>query len=467
MKNKSSILLSVFILFSYFTSNGQLRLPAVLSSDMVLQQNDSIMLWGWGNPAEKVFVTTSWSNHTDSAFTSNGAKWKLKVKTPSAGGPYTITFKQQWQTIQLDNVMIGEVWFCSGQSNMDWNYYVGVNDIQQELNLDKQPGIRFFYIAKNTADYPQEDTRGQWEVCDSNKLKSFSAVAYFFAKKLQEELKVPVGLIQSSWGGTPAEVWAPVEKIKGNATLKSANEKLDSFIWWPKTPGSTYNAMVYPVINYSIAGAIWYQGEGNTAAPSTYSTLLATMIDSWRNSWKKNIPFYFVQIAPFAYGKGYAGAIIREQQAIASKHPNTGMVIIPDLVDDTTDIHPKNKKDVGLRLANKALAETYHKDSIVALYPVFDRIQFAGGKAEIGFLYMGSEILFTGNSVTALEIAGDDKVFYPAESKVDKNILFVWSKMVPEPVAVRYGFSNAGIGNMFSMFGLPVVPFRTDDWPVQ
>ena len=191
------------------------------------------------------------------------------------------------------------------------------------------------------------------------------------------------------------------------------------------------------------------------------------MIDAWRAAWKKNLPFYFVQIAPFTYGKGYAAAIIREQQAIASKHDNTGMVVISDLVEDSTNQHPKNKKDVGLRLANEALALTYHKDSIVVQYPVFDKVQFAGDKAVIGFLYMGGEILTAGTAVNALEIAGDDRIFYPAEAKIEKDILTVWSKMVKEPVAVRYSFSNAGIGNLFSKFGLPVVPFRTDDWPLQ
>lgn len=460
-------LLVVSIVFTKSTQ-AQLRLPSVLSSNMVLQQNDSVLLWGWGNPADKVFITTSWNNKTDSAVTNHGAKWRVKIKTPPAGGPYTITFKQQWQTtIQLDNVMIGEVWYCSGQSNMDWNYYLGVRDMQQELNLGRQNDIRLFQIPKTTASFPQDDIRASWAVCDSNNLKSFSGVAYFFAKKLQQELKVPVGLIQGSWGGTPAEVWTPAEKINNNVVLRQSYEKLDSFNWWPKTPGATFNAMVAPVTNFSIAGAIWYQGEGNTAAPSTYGSLLTTMIDSWRNAWNKKFPFYFVQIAPFTYGKGFAAAIVREQQTKASTHENTGMVVIPDLVDDTTDIHPRNKKDVGYRLGNMALALTYHKDSIVVQHPVYDRLQFASDKVEIGFLYTGGSLHTLGGNVTALEIAGADRVFYPAESKIEKNVLIVWSKMVKEPVAVRYGFSNAGVGNLFSGFGLPVIPFRTDDWPVE
>lgn len=464
MKSKILVMILMTILLAH--GKAQLRLPAVLSSNMVLQQNDSVLLWGWGNPGEKIFITTGWDNKTDSALTTNGAKWNVRVKTPAAGGPYSIIFKQREQIV-LDNVMIGEVWFCSGQSNMDWNYWVGVNDIQPELDLGTQPGLRFFYISKSTSGYPQDDTRGQWAVCDSNNLKSFSAVAYFYGKKLQQELHVPVGLMQASWSGTPAEVWTPAEKINSNAILKRSNEKIDSAMWWPKNPGVAYNAMIAPVQDYSIAGAIWYQGEGNVASPGTYSTLLTTMIDSWRNAWKKNFPFYFVQIAPYAYGRKNEGVIIREQQTIASSHPNTGMVVISDLVDDTTNIHPKNKKDVGLRLANMALAKTYHKDTIVVQYPVFDRIEFSEGKVTIAFLWVGGELLSTGSTVSALEIAGSDRVFYPAESKIDKNVLTVWSKMVKEPVAVRYGYTNAGIGNLFNKFGLPVIPFRTDDWPLE
>ncbi len=467
MKCKSSLGFFFFILLLNANSYGQLSLPAVLSSNMVLQQNDSVLLWGFGYASDKVFVTTSWDNHTDSTVVNNGAKWKLKVKTPSAGGPYTIKFKQQWQSVELTNVMIGEVWFCSGQSNMDWNYWVGVNDIQQELNMGKQDSIRFFQIPKTTSDYPQDDTHAEWTVCDSGSLKSFSAVAYFFTKKLQAQLHVPIGLIQSSWGGTPAEVWTPAEKINNSVVLRKAYEKVDSFNWWPKTPGATFNAMMKPVINYSIAGAIWYQGEGNLASPFTYRMLLTTMIDSWREAWGKKFPFYYVQIAPYAYGTPFVGSIVREQQTLASKHDKVGMVVVSDLVTDTTDIHPKNKKDVGARLANWALSETYHQKGIPHKHPQYTQMEIKKNKAFIHFANIENGLMATDKKIMALQIAGYDRIFYPAEAKIEKNVLVVWSKDVAAPAAVRFSFTNAGIGNLFNKEGLPVVPFRTDDWPLQ
>jgi len=456
----------IFFALHQVVAVAQLRLPSLLSSNMVLQQNDSVLLWGQGNPAEKVFVTTSWNAHTDSAITGNGAQWKLKVKTPAAGGPYSILFRHGTDNIVLTNVMIGEVWVCSGQSNMDWNYYVGVDSFQKELNLNRQNNIRFFYVAKSTAAYPQEYTRGEWTVCDSNRLKSFSAIAYFFGKKLQASLHVPVGLIQASWGGTPAETWTPAEAVCSDTLLQKSYQKLDSFAWWPKTPGAAYNAMIYPLVQYKIAGAIWYQGEGNTANPDTYGDLFTTMIRSWRNAWKKNFPFYYVQIAPYTYGAGYAGSIVREQQAKASAYENVGMIVIPDLVSDTTNIHPQNKRDVGFRLANYALAQTYQQQGVAYRHPQYASLNINGSKAYIRFSYAGGSLIARGAANAALEIAGADRMFYPAQAKIEKDVLVVWSSFVKYPVAVRYAFSNAGIGNLFSKEGLPVIPFRTDDWPL-
>ena len=277
-------------------------------------------------------------------------------------------------------------------------------------------------------------------------------------------MNVPIGLINANWGGTPAEVWTPADLVNNDPELKASAEKQQPYDWWPKTPGATFNGMLTPVTNFSIAGAIWYQGEGNTIAPYTYGKLLTTMIDSWRKAWKKNIPFYYVQIAPFTYENNFIGSIIREQQTKAMMHDNVGMAVITDLVDDTTDIHPKNKHEVGYRLANWALAETYHQPGIVYKSPIYKSIDVEKDKAIISFDNVPTGLMSKDNNITALYIAGADKVFYPAMAKVENAKLIVWSKQVAQPVAVRFSFSNAGIGNLFSKEGLPVAPFRTDDW---
>jgi sialate O-acetylesterase len=466
MKFYKSLSLLIAICFTSLAGFSQLRLPSILSSGMVLQQNDSVALWGWAEPSQKVFVTTSWNEATDSAITNHGAKWQLKIKTPMAGGPYTITIKAG-NAIVLNDVMIGEVWVCSGQSNMEMNEQWGLPDVKAAFPTCANNQIRFFHVAKATAAYPQDDCTGQWQSCDSNTLKSFSAVGYFFGKKLNQDLNVPVGLISSNWGGTPAEVWTPAEKVNNDPALKSSAAKQEDFAWWPKEPGATYNAMIYPLTHFSIAGAIWYQGEGNTAAPATYSKLFSSMITAWRNAWQKNLPFYYVQIAPFTYGTTNVGNLVREQQTKTLQLPNTGMVVISDLVNDTTDIHPKNKHEVGYRLANWALAETYHKAGIVYKSPVYKAMAIQKDKAIISFENATNGLLATGKKIEALLVAGSDRIFYPATAVIDHDKLVVWSKQVKEPVAVRFAFSNAAIGNLFSREGLPVCPFRTDDWPVE
>ena len=407
---------------------------------MVLQQQSKVKLWGWAAPTEIIFITTSWNNKTDSVKTTRDANWQLFVETPTAGGPFTITFKGQ-NTITLDNVLIGEVWICSGQSNMEMNEHWGLPDVRAELPAAAaNKSIRFFYIPKTTSSAPQDDCKAPWTLCDSNTLKAFSAVGFFFGKKLNADLTVPVGLINANWGGTPAEVWTPADLVNNDPELKASAEKLQPRDGWTKTPGATFNGMLAPVTNFSIAGAIWYQGESNTAAPYTYSKLLTTMIDSWRKAWNKNIPFYYVQIAPFTYGNNFDGSLVREQQTKAMMHDNVGMVVTTDLTDDTTDIHPKNKHDVGYRLANWALAETYHKPGIVYKSPVYKSINVQKDKAIISFDNVPTGLMAKGKNITTLLIAGADKKFYPASAKIDNDKLIVWSKQVTQPVAVRFSF---------------------------
>lgn len=457
---------SLFFICLTLVCHANIRLPAVISSNMVLQQQSNVKLWGWCGPGEKIVVTTSWNNKTDTAVGTRDAKWQIGIQTPAAGGPYTITLKGS-NTIVLENILIGEVWVCSGQSNMEWSYYNKLKDIADELPTCYNTNIRFFHIPKTTAEYPQDDCAAQWAICDSNTLKSFSAVGYFFGKKLNKDLNVPIGLINTSWGGTPAEVWTPEESVNNDAELKSAAAKQEPKNWWPYLPGATYNAMIAPITKYGIAGSIWYQGESNTGTAATYSKLLTTMIDSWRKAWNKDFPFYFVQIAPFKYGNNYIGALLREQQTKAMAHPNTGMVVISDLVADTANIHPTNKHDVGARLANWALHDTYKKEGFAFKSPLYKNMEVKKGKAYIEFDNAPNGLMAKDKIITELYVAGSDQQFYPAEAKIEKDKLVVWSKQVKEPVAVRYAFSNTGIGNLYNKEELPVCPFRTDSWDVK
>ncbi|HUM64839.1 MAG TPA: sialate O-acetylesterase, partial [Chitinophagaceae bacterium] len=256
---------------------GKIRLPAAVGSNMVLQQHSKIAIWGWSDPGEKIYVTTSWDNKLDSTEATGAAKWKININTPSAGGPYTIALRGH-NTILLDNILIGEVWVCSGQSNMEWSSYHNLKQIIDELPYAGNNNIRLFHVTKTTSSFPQDDLPGEWKVSSSESLKGFSAVGYFFGKKLQHELGVPVGLINASWGGTPAETWTPEPVVNTDNELKSAAGLLKPNRWWPIEPGLAYNAMISPLTAFPIAGAIWYQGESNTGTSATYQKLFTAMI---------------------------------------------------------------------------------------------------------------------------------------------------------------------------------------------
>lgn len=464
MKRNFPLFLCFVGLYVSTSSFAGIRLPSVISSNMVLQQQSKAALWGWADPAEKIVVTTSWNNLVDSVVAGGDARWNIKITTPSAGGPYTITLKGS-NTIVLDNIMIGEVWICSGQSNMEWSSHQNLKQILDELPNSSNNNIRLFHITKTTSDNPQDNTPGDWKVCSPESLKGFSAIGYFFGKKLQHDLNVPIGIINASWGGTPAETWTPANEVISDAELKQAAAQLTPAAWWPVSRGLTYNAMIAPITNFPIAGAIWYQGEGNTGTAATYHKLFTTMIGSWRKAWQKEFPFYYVQIAPFKYGNRNVGALVQEQQTKTLSYPKTGMVVITDLVDDIKDIHPKNKKDVADRLANWALGETYQKTGVAYKSPLFKTMEINKDKATLFFENAPNGFIIKGSGkATEFYIAGADKNFVAAEVKVEKDRIIVYNKQIKEPVAVRFGFSNTAISNLFSKEGLPVCPFRTDNW---
>lgn len=459
-----SLLMAAVAQCASLTASADVRLPAIIGDHMVLQQATEVQLWGWCEPNEKVEIRTGWDTTTYTTKGSSGARWSLKIKTPAAGGPYTINING-YNKVTINDVLIGEVWLGSGQSNMEMNYNWGVKRYTGVMDSATNNTIRLFLVPRLTADYPQDDLKGRWVVCTPEEAKRFSMVAFFFGQKLQEELGVPVGLIASSWGGTPAEVWTPADSVASNPVLKEAATKINPSEHWPVKPGATYNAMIHPLTPFTIAGVLWYQGESNVGTWSTYRPLLTSLITSWRSAWGKELPFYYVQIAPYSgYGNANSSALLREAQAQVQAVPHTGMVVTHDLVDDVKDIHPHNKKDVAGRLAAYALAEVYGKKQVAYKTPQYSRMQVEKDRVRLYFEGAGKGLVSKGGALTEFYIAGEDRQFVPASAKIDGNTVVVWSKSVKKPVAVRYGFSSAAMPNLFTKEGLPVAIFRTDNW---
>ncbi len=460
-------LLAIFLFIFYFSANAYIRIPDIFSNNMVLQQLTTIHFYGLSEPGQKISVIAGWNSDTLKTVTLSNAKWTVDLKTPDAGGPYQITVIGD-STIRIQNVLIGEVWMCTGQSNMEFSADWHFNNYQEEINNANHPEIRFFHIQKITASYPQQEVHGKWEVCTPQTMHSFSAAGYFFGRNLNKNLHRPVGLIESCWGGTPVETWTPEEVFKRNEKLAISAALLTPSDRWPIRPGVAYNAMIAPISNFPIAGAIWYQGESNVTNADTYEEAFSGMIQEWRELWKKDFPFYFVQIAPYNYDKEYGGAEVREAQLLTYRHMcNTGMVVITDITGDTNNIHPKDKQDVGKRLADWALAKTYSKENIPYSGPLYRSMEINGNKAIIHFDFAKEGLMKKGNELSDFLIAGDDHQFVQATAVIKDSILVVYSSKVQHPTAVRMGFTNTAIPNLFNKAGLPASPFRTDNWELK
>jgi len=451
-------------MFIYSIAN--IRIPNILGSHMVLQQSKAVKIWGWGAPEELVTIKTSWDTTNYITKTGNGAKWITEIKTPGPGGPYRISISGSNEII-LEDVLIGEVWVCSGQSNMEWS---GDQKVQQ--SIDESPkannkNIRFFYVPKATAEYPQDNVQGSWVVCSPEEMLHFSAIGYFFGKNLENNLKRPIGLINSNWGGTPAETWTPSYIIEQDSILLQSTKKQNIFSAWPNKVGIAYNAMIAPLTQFSIAGVIWYQGESNTERYYIYNKLFTKMIGAWRKAWDYDFPFYYVQIAPFAYVNKYIGALLREAQTDASQYPNTGMVVISDLVPDTNNIHPPLKKEVAERLANLALSKQYGFRNLIYQSPSFDSYKIEKDKIIVSLKYAPNGLQIKGDEACCFEIAGNNKIFVEAQVKIQGSQIIVFNKSINQPIAVRFAFNNTSRPNLFSKEGLPVNLFRTDNWTLE
>jgi sialate O-acetylesterase len=460
---KNLLSLVILLAFSPILS-AKIILPSVFADNMVLQQNSTVAIWGWSDAGETVKIVAGWNEKdTIKVKADNSAKWTTTIKTIGAGGPYSIRIIGS-SRVELKNVMLGEVWICSGQSNMEMNVNWKLINGEEDAAKANNPNIRIFHVQKIGAEYPQENCNATWAVCTPETMRNTSAVGYFFARELQQKLNVPVGIIVSAWGGTPAEVWIEKSRIEKNPTLNAHkyNEKYD---WWPGTPGTLYNSMIAPFVPYGIAGAIWYQGESNCGNHQIYSELMKTLIENWRADFKKEFPFYLVQIAPYTYGDKGTSEYIREQQELVTKNvPNTGMVVITDLVDNIKDIHPKNKSDVGKRLANYALAETYKQNIGAYKSPAYQSMQLEKDKVRLSFSNVLTGLKSTGKTPMQFLIAGDDQKFVPATAKIDGATIVLSSKLVKTPVAVRFCFDDTSMPDVFSTEGLPLAPFRTDKW---
>jgi sialate O-acetylesterase len=458
MKNRGTI--TFLLLFMLHNCFPNVSLPAIFSDNMVLQRNSEVKIWGWAKPGEEVKIELSWSDIKLSSKADKNAYWEQTIKTSDLRGSQEIKITG-YNEIVLRNVLLGEVWLVSGQSNMEWSAAAGLDNAAEAIAGAENPEIRFFQVAHRTANSKQQDLDGSWVSSTPETMKNFSAVAYFFGKKLNKELGVPIGLINSSWGGTPAEVWMPAEIIENSSELSKAASLLPSVEWGPRSSGSLYNAMIAPLIPFKIAGILWYQGESNTDNAKHYDVIFSTLIQSWRKNWEEEFPFLFAQIAPFNYGEGDAGVKIRDAQRRVLDLPKTGMVMTSD-IGNINDIHPRNKLDVGLRFANIALADVYGKD-LKAHPPLFDRIEGVNGK-NLKVHFKNSEGLkFDKNDpASQFEIAGEDKIFYPAKAEIKNGIVHLNSVKVKEPVHVRFSWGNTATSNLYNSANLPASSFTSE-----
>jgi sialate O-acetylesterase len=450
----------LFVLAGCPVSLAKVALPSIFGNNMVLQRDSQVLLWGWGSPNEEVTIVSSWDGKTVSIKTDNAANWKIDLTTPQAGGPYMITIKGSNNVISLNNILIGEVWLCSGQSNMEWSANSGIDNAQEEIANANYANIRLFSVDKRTASSPQDDLSGSWEECTPESMKNFSAVAYFFARRLQEKMNIPIGLIDSSWGATCAEVWTPEIVFETHQDLRKEAEKIGPNQWVTTEPTVLYNAMIAPITPFKIGGTIWYQGESNTANADTYAELLTAMIGSWREKWGYEFPFYFVQIAPFNYGTPEQGVVVRNEQRKAMDFPKTGMVVISDYCT-VDDIHPKNKQVVGLRLANLALNHTYKIGNDEVYGPLFKEIKVNGKKIEVSFDHADG-MYFKGKGPTQFEVAAKSGPFYPAKAIIKDNKVILSAKEIAEPARMRYAWSNTAMPNLFNGADLPASSFISD-----
>ena len=499
------------------TASADVRLPAIVGDNMVLQQQIEAPVWGWADPGETVTVAGSWGNDTSATADGNG-KWKVCLKTPSFGGPYTLTIKGK-NEITIDNVMIGEVWLCAGQSNMGWRLSATFDGKPDSASAN-YPNFRIFRSQRNHNHEPQDDCIAEWTPCAPETAATCSAVSFYFARKLHRELGRPVGIVLQPFAGTPIEGWMPKEIQMEDPRTRRLVDQMDAESaaydpalakrrleralerwkqgarkakpilstprnWGHQYPGNIFNGMIYPVRPYGIRGVIWYQGERNAkdvAQAANYVNQLPLLVDYYRSSWHemsegnvaREFPFYFVQLPSWLAPQmapvetDAAWAVSRDMMRLVARSvPNTGVAVSIDTGDDVL-LHPKDKKPIGLRLAYLALKRTY-KEDFVEQGPFYKSHRIEGDKVVLTFDSVGSGLM-TGKEgpLNSFALAGEDGNFVWADAVIKHDSVVVSAKSILVPAAVRYAWAtNPSHRNLlYNKEGIPASPFRTDDWPL-
>lgn len=452
---------------------AQLRLPSVIADGMVLQRNSTVRLWGKATPSSPVRITPEWTAGPIEVLASRSGDWSAEIPTSGAGGPYTIGIATETEHRTLHNVLLGEVWICAGQSNMSMpvrgfeSQPVG-GSLEAIVTSPRYP-IRMFTASRTASEHEEFNVEGRWAEAGVATTGAFSAVGFFFARTLCQALNVPVGMINLSWGGSTAQAWSSRKLLarfpETDATMNMQSESPQ------RIPSALYNALFHPVAGYGVRGIIWYQGENNLREPELYARLFPAMVGEWRTMiGRGDIPFYYVQIAPYAYGDaaGTEAAKFREAQARCRYTiPNSGMAVTIDLGEEN-QIHYASKSEVGFRLGCHALAGAYGFAKLPRNGPVYRRWEKDGGRLVLTFDFAEGGLCLKSSPATGFEIAGADGHFVPARAQVhprNKKQVVVWSDEVADPIDVRYCFRNFAVGTLFDAYGLPAAPFRTDNYP--
>jgi sialate O-acetylesterase len=502
-----------------FTLSAEVRLPAVIGDHMIVQQDKPVAVWGWAAKSEP--VTVLFNGQEKRAVADADGKWRV-VFDPlkAAGSPLEMTVRgAKDPAIIVKDILVGEVWLCSGQSNMEMSMSWLPNPAPDALKAD-HPGMRLFHVPKRTSDRPKDDVDAKWELCAPDSVRTFSAVGYYFGLELHKRLGIPIGLIESAWGGTDIEPWTPPAGFAAVPEVKPLLDKqeakyaeyrdalakaLPAWETWvretkkalaakapvplepahgfpedpydnPQAPTTLYNAMIHALTPFAIRGAIWYQGENNRNDGLLYEKKMEALISGWREVWKLgDFPFYYVQLAPYNYPynretpSGDVPDFLRlpliwEAQSNALRIPNTGMAVITDITS-LNDIHPTNKVDVGYRLSLWARAMTYGETTLIHSGPLYRSMTVDGNLVRLSFDHVGGGLITNdGQPLKWFEIAGEDRIFYKAEAEIAGNTVVVRSSRVPGPKAVRFGWHQLAVPNLANKEGLPASPFRTDHW---